>query len=232
MYSLLLLTALPGQFVENDQFPIARQHAAFEATPRIYHAASRSEGAAVVIGRKDGAIYLLTAAHLVPEFHAKDREKEDLRNVELYFYPADRPNRAGPVVIAKVRTRMPNEDLALLEARPEKPPAPLSLCPKDKRIFRFPMTVMTVGIIRDGGPDVKTDTVKRQKKVHKPDDTAALYWEADTPQGPGRSGGPMIDTRGYVIGIASGIQHGKGYYTSIDEIIPALREAGFGWLCP
>ena len=84
--------------------------------------------------------------------------------------------------------------------------------------------------VPEGRPDIRFDKVLDKKKVHKPDNTEAFYWETAIPQEEGRSGGPMIDARGYVIGIASGTQHKKGYYSHIDEIHSALKQEGFDWL--
>jgi hypothetical protein len=125
---------------------------------------------------------------------------------------------------------MPNEDLAVLAAELPTFPAVVPPCPKDKRSFRLPMSVMTVGALADGPPDIKFDTVRARKLLRKPDGTEALYWEADIPQRVGRSGGPMIGPGGYVIGIASGTWHKKGYYSYINEMQRSLADNGFGWL--
>ena len=125
---------------------------------------------------------------------------------------------------------MVNEDLAVLEVELTNNPPVVPLCPPDKLKIKTPTTVMTLGAIMDGSPEIKIDRVKGRKPIKKPDGTEALYWEANIPQQRGRSGGPMIDSRGYVIGIASGTQHQKGYYTCIDEILKALQGAGYDWL--
>jgi S1-C subfamily serine protease len=229
MYSLLFLACLPGQFVENPLFPKEKQDAAFNATVRTYHEASRSAGTAVIVARKDDKSYLLTAAHLVPEQAIQGREKSDIRSVELFLYNAKEPTTVSHGV-ARVVVRMPNEDLALLEAVLPNPPDAAPLCPKDKLIMKFPLTVLTIGTLPDGPPDIIVDQVRRQKWIKKPDKTEANYYEADIPQGPGRSGGPMIDSRGYVIGIASGTENGKGYYICIEEIHRALAREQFSWL--
>jgi S1-C subfamily serine protease len=230
VYSFVLLAALPGQFVDNPHFAKAMQQTAFEATVRTYHPASRSVGTAVVIGRRGPVVYFLTAAHLVPPKAIPGRESEDIRNVELYLYKAGNPDRVSSEGVAKVMSRMPNEDLAVLAAELPKAPTPVPVCPKDKRDYRLPMPVMTLGAIQDGPPEIRFDAVKGKKLLNKPDGTEALYWEADTPQQVGRSGGPLIGANGFVLGIASGTWHQKGYYTYINEIHHSLVDAGFGWL--
>ena len=125
---------------------------------------------------------------------------------------------------------MPDVDLAILEAQLKDPPAAILICPRDKRAIHLPIPVMTVGAIPDGPPEIIFDRVAAKKFLQKPDHTEANYWEADIPQAAGRSGGPLIDKRGYLIGIASGIWHQKGYYSSINEILHALDQEGFTWL--
>jgi hypothetical protein len=66
--------------------------------------------------------------------------------------------------------------------------------------------------------------------IKKPDGSAAFHWEADKPQAIGRSGGPLVDTQGRVIGICSGTRENKGYYVSIYEIEASLKRNGWGLL--
>jgi S1-C subfamily serine protease len=228
--SLVLLAAVPTQFADNPHFPKAQQQAAFEATVRIYHPASRSHGTAVAVGQRGPIVYFLTAAHLLPERAVVGRETENVNAVELYLYAAKDPDKRSGEGNARVMARMPNEDLAVLAGELPNISGVLPLCPKDKRDFRLPMPVMTVGALPDGPPDIRIDTVRAKKLLRKPDGTEALYWEADVPQRVGRSGGPMVAAGGYVIGIASGTWHQKGYYSYINEIHRSLTANGYGWL--
>jgi S1-C subfamily serine protease len=224
---LVLLAALPGQYVDDAVFAKTLQKNAFEATVRTYHPRSRSVGSAVAIARRDGKTYFLTAAHLVPTQPYPGREHEDARSVELYFYKIDNLNRSSSQAIATVGTRMENEDLAVLEVTLPKETPLVPLCPPEKLKIKPPMAVLTVGAIMDGPPELKIDRVTDRKLITKPDGARVLSWEADIPQQQGRSGGPMIDSRGFVIGIASGTEHKKGYYTCIDEIVKSLKDAGY-----
>jgi S1-C subfamily serine protease len=234
MYSFLLLAAVPGQFAESKDFPSELQRRAFEATVYCYHPASRSTGTAVVIGNRDGKSFLLTAAHVVPESRIAGREKEDVNTVELYRYSASNPDRGSSGTNARVMARMPNPDLAVIAVEWKGPPTAIPLYPAIRMeliALKPPFPVMTLGA-RDGPPVIQFDVVSDRKYVTKPDGTEGIYWQANTPQQLGRSGGPMIDKGGRVIGIASGKQHGKGYYANIDEIHRALIDGGFEWLVP
>jgi S1-C subfamily serine protease len=148
----------------------------------------------------------------------------------LFFYSAKKPDSISSRGEATVIARLPAVDLAVLEVELKNPPAPVPICPKHKRIMHLPMSVMTLGAIEDGPPEIAFDKVENKRFLKKPDGTEANYWEANIPQGRGRSGGPMIDGRGFVIGIASGIQHQKGYYSSTNEILHALDKEGLTWL--
>jgi S1-C subfamily serine protease len=232
VYSVLLASALLGQFAENKGFPKPLQQEAFDATAGTYHPASRSRGTAILVAYRDGTAYFLTAAHLVPTTWEKGREKEDVRKVELQFYSSKEPKKIPRDVDAFVLERMPNEDLAVLTAQLKDAPKSIPVCPRERRVLaalKPPFDVMTLGMIPDGPPEIRFDVVKGKELVTKPDGSKAFFWEANRPQELGRSGGPMIDTSGHVIGIASGIQHGKGYYAHIDEIHRALSPE-FVWL--
>jgi len=228
VYELALLAALPAQFVDAAAFPKDLQRTVLAATVRVRHPASRAHGSAVAVARRGDDVYFLTAAHLV---EPRQVRPEDVKAVELNFYTvdADQKLRASDVP-GRVVARMPNEDLAVFVARLPEQKAVVPICPKEKARFDFPMTVLTVGAALDGPPELKIDRVTRKRLVRKPDGTAALYWEADVPQPQGRSGGGMIDARGYLIGIASGTERKKGYYAYIDEIHQALTRAGLAWL--
>ena len=100
MYTVLLLAALPCQYVDDSVFSKALQKQAFEATVRTYHPASRSVGTAVVIGRRGRITYLLTAAHLLPTEAVAGRERENVKSVELNFYLASNINHVSSEAIA------------------------------------------------------------------------------------------------------------------------------------
>ena len=46
----------------------------------------------------------------------------------------------------------------------------------------------------------------------------------------GRSGGPLLNLDGQVIGICAATSLGKGYYVHLSEIHAGLKTAGYDWL--
>jgi S1-C subfamily serine protease len=223
VHTLLLLTALPGQFTDNPTFSKQQQQSALEATVRIYYPAAHVEGSAVIVSRRGPFVYLLTAAHNV----TVQPDKGD--DIELYLYNAKKYPKLVGEANAKVRARMPNEDLAVLEAVFDTP-GMLPICPKGQTKIRKPFPVMTVGCVADGPPVIEFDRVLDVDFVPKPNGTKANYWRAERAQAVGRSGGPLVDARGYVLGICSGTMRQKGYYTEISEIHAALDRNGMDWL--
>jgi S1-C subfamily serine protease len=222
VYSLLLLAALPGQFTDHPTFTKEQQQAALEATVRIYYPANRVEGSAVIVGRRGSLVYLLTACHNVTG-------KAENDDVEFNLYTAKDYPKLKAEVHGRVHARMPNEDLAVLEGAFD-PPGLLPLCPKDMTRIRKPFPVLTVGCVADGPPTIEFDRVVEVDFLKKPDGSRANFWRAERPQVVGRSGGPLVDARGYVLGICSGTLGKKGYYTEIAEIHAALARNGLDWL--
>ncbi len=241
MYSLLFLAALPGQFVNDPAFKKETQQAVLEATVRVQHPASSGEGTGVVVARAGGGaregqvVYILTAAHIVPE----GRPGSEL--VDLAFFTADSlPKPSETVPHARILRRMPGVDLALIMAKVEKPAkAVVPICPPGKEpnnpTPRAPWAVLTAGIEgNDAVPVLRVDKVRAEIPVLKPDQTRAFHYEADYPPPQGRSGGPLVDKNGYLLGICSGTRDTKdgkrGYYVSLPEIQIALKKIYFDHL--
>src|SRR5262245_39251362 len=221
---------MPGQYVESKEFPREKQETALAATAGIVHTATNGEGTAVVVkyDQAKGLAYLLTAAHVVPP-------SKDGNWVSLEFYTP----KAFPKVHLKVNgvvlARMPNEDLAVVQA-PVQDLAGigvLRICPRKELQWpeRKNVAVLTVGC--DGPnrtPRLMTDVFLDKRVPVKPNGAQVVCYETRHPPVQGRSGGPLIDQRGYLMGICSGTENQRGYYTYILPIHSALSGAGFGWL--
>lgn len=228
MISSLILAACCGQLVNDSRFSESVRTRALEATVRIFHPASSGEGSGVVIRYENGFAYVLTAAHIVPNGGPGSDD------IEVSFFPKGKPKSEIVPIKTEVKARMSNEDLAVIRiGLKNAPPAVLPLCPLESappKHLDDPLAVLAVGLGIRGTPEAIVDLVRKHKLVKKPDGSQALHWEADTPQALGRSGGPLVDSQGRVIGICSGTRAEKGYYVSIYEIEASLRKGAWAFL--
>ncbi len=224
MVSCLFLLLAPGQLLESEDFPKVLQERALAATVRIVNRTQRSEGSGVIIGRKEKAFYILTAGHLV----------ERAERLQIATFSADSyPEPAKVYTKAKVVARTKDmRDLALIRLTVDDgspgslPLCPARLLPKDKEF-----DALSVGCGVAKAPVCILEKVKDAKPIRRTEKVQpALFWEAASEQTPGRSGGPLIDRQGRVIGIASGVNRGKGYYSHASEIHRWLKSSAFDFL--
>jgi len=191
------------------------------ACPRV-SAPNATKGTGVVIGVKDGFAYLLTASHVAP-----------YDGVEVAFTSRAEYPRVAWVERAAVVARWPDPDLALARFPVGKHAVSvLPLAPAWERPKSFPVPAATVGIGGRDASTVLTDTIRAKEFVTREGKQPAFFWQTVTPPESGRSGGPLLDTRGRVIGIAIAARGGSGYYAHHDEILAALKRDGYGFLVP
>lgn len=223
MLGWTFLLLLPTQFTQaQSDFPEKLQTRAVMATVRI--STKKSAGSGVVVGKTGAFVYVLTASHVV-----QDGENLEIATFSERSFPkADKVYRDARVVAKLSDTR----DLALVRIVSEDkmlgvlPICPIGLVPKKDT---FP--VLTVGCTEGNAPSAAVTKVLESKKVrHKAGAEAALSWVLPGTVAKGRSGGPLIDQQGYVIGISSGTDDGKGYYIHADEIHQFLKKNAFRWL--
>lgn len=228
MITALVLLLFPGQLptLESEHFSREAQTAALIATVRVINSSQGFDGGGAVIGRNGPVVYILTAEHVV----------RDTRRVEIHSFSSESyPKPAGVYKSGEViaRSRSSVADLALVRlATTEMLPGSLSLCPARSVPQRVPFPVLTVGC-NDGHPTCEIAKVERAFQVEKIGQTGkALFWRTASRPVKGRSGGPLLDRQGKLLGICSLADENVGYYSHIDEISLFLREAGFRWLIP
>jgi hypothetical protein len=129
---------------------------------------------------------------------------------------------------AEVLARSTEMDLAVLRVpATEGLPAPLKLAAKGTK----PKAVMSFGWEKGDAPSGLEESLKGKVRLRKPGDTTAVAcWEIVRKPAAGRSGGPLVDETGQVVGMASGHDGTTGYYVHADEVHAFLRLNGLSWL--
>ncbi len=219
-----LLLLMFGQLADSDDFPKPMQERALAATVRIINRSRQIEGSGVLIGRKDKSSYILTAAHFLER-----GDRLEIATFTVNSYPeAEKVYSKADLVANTKDTR----DLALIRLTADNLPrrslslCPLELLPKDKEF-----NALSVGCGAGIAPICLIEKVKGAREIRRSTKMRpALFWEAENEQTSGRSGGPLIDRRGRIIGVASGTSDGKGYYTHADEIHRWLKATDFDFL--
>jgi len=195
---------------------------AVAACPRVATIArSGRVGTGVTVAVRDGAAYVLTAEHVVPG--VEDRLVE-------FFNKDSYPKPASQHKAVEVVKQWTDPDLALLKVEVGKGPIPaLRLAGPGERPKRYPFAALSVGCTEGAAPTCRTERVLARRPVRRPNEVA-FFWELQTPSIAGRSGGPLLDRDGRVIGICVALQSGRGYFSHLDEIQAVLKRDDLDWL--
>jgi S1-C subfamily serine protease len=218
---LTLLVHADVETVPSREFSKEMQAAAATATVGVRNTAAGVDGSGVVVGRNGPFVYILTAHHLL------DRAK----GIEIAVYSArSYPRVEKTYTSAELLAVSPDSDLALLRLATRDALPELRICTPSQAPEGKDFVVLTVGC--DGGaPTCAVDRVKEKKRVQKgKEEGSAFCWETGVAPKAGRSGGPLLDREGRLIGVCSGANDGKGYYAHLEEIQRFLKRNGLNAL--
>jgi S1-C subfamily serine protease len=206
-----LLACFPDEGAADPDGPLRR------ATV-LLRSGDGAEWSGVVVAADKGVLYILTAGHAV--------EGADRLSV-AFFEGEKKPARVEERARSLMTLQSP--DVALVAVPAEGyAGGVLTLAPEDPPVGE-PFDARSGGC--DGGePTVVEVRVNGRKLVGPPGQERSFHWEVEPEPARGRSGGPLADVEGRLLGICSGNSGGKGYYSTAAEIRAALDKNGYGWV--
>jgi S1-C subfamily serine protease len=197
--------------------PEAVRKAGLPATVRVSDPGSAGTGTGVVIGVRDGDVYILTAAHVVSRGAKVQAET---------FSPLEPSKVDSTHEGGEVRFRVTDADLAVIRIPAGKREWAVVKLAHESDV----KGAWVIGCDDGREPRFTAIALTGKKLVRRPDGTSAFYSQAEGESVAGRSGGPLLDAKGQLIGICSGTQDGKSYFAHPDEIRAALKAHRLAWV--
>jgi serine protease Do len=223
MITLMVLLLVPADIdvVDSRDFPKETQVRAVTGTVRVVNGA-KAEGSGVLLKRNGPLVYVLTANHVV----------DGAKRVEVSTYSAATHPRPAGTYRADVIAQAGGPDLAVLRfTTADDMPGSVPICPVSKVPEGQKFTALSVGCAAGAAPSVALENVLARRRVRRPGaDAGLLCWQTEKTPARGRSGGPLLDRRGLLIGLDSGAGDGKGYYVHVEEVHAFLKRNGLDWL--
>lgn len=207
--------------VDLEGFKPEMQRQALLSTVRVHNKTRNVLGSGVMLERDGTTVFILTAAHVVA---GAEELTVDVFSAKSHPQQSQRFNSAS--VIACAKDKQP--DLAVLrvigydgEAKGLKLGS-MKESPKQKAV-----RAISVGCAELQAPTVRAETLLDVVRARRGDESkSSLFIRAESAPTIGRSGGPLVDARGQLLGICSGVNQGRGFYCHVDEIERFLNAQG------
>lgn len=219
----------PELLAKTDAFPVELQKKLLSGCARM--TSLRSDiGTGAVVAIREGSAYLLTARHVM----------SSLSEMQCEFFPAE--NRYQPIVVKPVNTLLSfaNTDFAIvkvpLKGLTESQIKSITVIPLPKpfdrpKVMQLPLPALSIGCDYGALPTAKAETIRARKLVKRQSElTGAFFWQVDSPPVQGRSGGPLLDRKGQLIGICVASRENLGYFLHLDEIHAHLKSENYEYL--
>jgi S1-C subfamily serine protease len=204
-------------------FPESIRNTALQSTIRIVAPKAGKLGSGVAVAQRDGYCYALTAQHVV----AKAVRLDVVAQVD---------GEAKTFTDVEVVAGLPESDLALIRFPVKSATITYLRLAEKSRLAKkdFPIPVLNSGWQGNDGPTCAEDQALARVFLRHPERRIAYFcWQTKEPSEEGRSGGPLINAKGELIGICSGNLEGKSYFTHLDEIHYFIRKhSSCPWLLP
>lgn len=218
----LCMAGLAGHAASPDAKTKDIRANAVAATVRIFNPARQTRGSGVIVASEGPFVYVLTASHVVAQ-----AQQVDVQTVAGDQADGSTRTYRGAAVVARIDGV---DDLALIRMRTgERVAGQVPVCPRGQMPSDESVSVLVVGWEKGPGPTCYSDRAAK-KRVRRLDGTTGVLWQVAAANAAGRSGGPLLDKRGRLIGIASGTNDGKGYFCHIEAIHSFLRQNGYTFL--
>jgi S1-C subfamily serine protease len=190
---------------------------------RVTNPRTGAHASGLLLRGDDRFAYILTAGHIATT--------ASIVQVEVFgaaSYPRPAATYEDGVVVAQSR----REDLAVVRLkRGAALPKPLPLCPPGEVPSAHDFTALFSGCAFGKSPTAETVTIKGKKRIQRPGESSPVWaWESTTDSAKGKSGGPLLDQKGHVLGVASGNSSGHTYFTHVQEIRHFLENNKLGFL--
>jgi S1-C subfamily serine protease len=204
--------------------PSALKRRCLSATIRIVNKTRETQSSGVVVGQRGPFAYALTARHVA---QIGDR-------LEVHMFQPSRAEADSRVFtqVDVIAQSDETDDVAAIRilAASEHLSA-LPICPSDAIPVKDGFPALSIGFTTHGGPSIAVHQSVEAKSIRRSiREPIARVWSAADDTQPGRSGGPLVDRRGHVIGIQSGAGGGAAYFCHVAAIHRLLAEAGLEWL--
>ncbi len=221
VFSFAIGLALPvsAQLQEGSRnFSRAVQWAALQSTVKV--SKGQAIGSGTIVGKDRYSVWILTAAHVV----------DNSGKLRITYYWWDGQNRPSGNAEKSVVAIDKTGDCALIRMQRigQCPPA-RPICPVSQRMNPDRLPVLSVGGDGGGNPDCWTAWSYGHGFRHTNYSSSVFTIVGREPIG-GRSGGPLFDTRGYVIGVCVASGGGEGMFATLNNIHRVCDKANASWL--
>ena len=216
---MLLLFVLPDAAAASD-FPVTVRAQAIGATVGIRALPQETAGSGTLIGKSGPFVYILTAQHVV----------KGAEHLEVTLFLNDTDSIRKPYRSANVIAELEGlADLALIRLATADEPPLIPVC-RDPKSQKLAGKLLAVGCGDAGKPPTGLLETAVKRLVRREGNELVAFWEVAHKHVRGRSGGALVDRRGYLVGVCSGTNREKTYFTHVGEIHRFLKRNGFRWL--